>query len=343
MNVFIDLHHGGLYESLRLLFEKRLNWNLYRPIGMDWFDNGFWKIGDPYPNPRDTAEQFLRTDNKTWDPYKNLNADYSVEDGIYYVYDPVHEVHQKAISFEKFKEMDIDIVISTYEPHDEVYARLIREYKPKAKHIAQMGNIYQTTNVQNVMCSTAPYGVPIGKNVVFYHQEFDLDVFKYVPPIQRDVIRSFVNLHPESGFYDLYKNQLPEYIMESYGAGCPDGTVSGVKNIASKMQSSAFGWMIKPGGDGFGHVIHNWFASGRPVLIKGSQYRDKLAGELLIDGKTCIDLEASSFANTLVRIRYYSQPELHNQMCQNTINRFREIVNFDEEEKKIREFLARII
>ncbi len=342
-NVFCDFHHLGLWESLRLLFEKRLGWNLYRPIGEEWITSGYWKVAEPYGNRPETIKQYLSTEIHVWQSGVFLNGDYKLEDNIYYVYDPVHEVHQKAITLEQFKEMPIDIVISSISPHDISFAKLIQDFKPNAKHIAQMGNIYQQTDVKNVMCSTVPYTVPVDKNVVFYHQEFDLDIFKYEEPTKFRKIKNFVILNPASQIYDVYKSVLSEFDFKSYGASCPDGTITGVKNIAREMRNSTFGFHLKPGGDGYGHTIHNWFACGRPVITNKSDYVDKLAGQLLIDGKTYIDLETTSFQGNLNRIRYWSIPENHREMCENVHQRFKEIVNFDEEERAIRKFLEKII
>lgn len=343
MNIFSDLHHGDLFYSLQLLFEKRLGYNLYRPIGMDWFNHGYWDIGNPYPNPADTAKQYLGIDDRTWDPYKNLNADYHIEDGIYMVYDPVHNTHQKAITFQKFKDMQIDAVISSYPfGHDETYARLIKDHKPNAKQITQMGNIYQHTEVSNVLCSTLPY--PTDKHVVFYHQEFDLE--NYYPSISitpKKIIRSFVNLLPRSELFNGYSQYLSEFIFESYGAGNANGTISSDKEIANLMRDSMFGWHIKPGGDGFGHVIHNWYACGKPVITNGSDYQDKLAGQLLTHGITCIDLEQGNFEENVQRIKWFSQPDNYMYLALNAKTRFMQVVNYEEEAEKVKEFLSNLV
>ena len=343
MNVFVDKHHGALAESFRLLFEKRLGWTLLFPIGMEWFTQGFWKIGNPYPNPADTAKQYLGIDDRHWDQYKNLNGDFTIEDGIYNVYDPVHEIHQKAITLEKFKEMPIDIVISSIPAHDESFARLIREFKPNAKHIAHMGNIYQTTTVKNVMCSTVPYPTPPDQNVVFYHQEYSLDVFKYEKPLNTRKIVNFVNLHPAGDIYNQLKNALPDFEFKSYGAGCPDGTITGIKNIAKIMSESTFGFHVKPGGDGFGHILWNWAFCGRPIITNFSDYRDKLGGILLQDGKTALDLEDRDFTANINRIVYHSQPDIHKQMCDDMYNLAKQNCDFDKEEQSIRKFLTNLI
>jgi hypothetical protein len=342
MNVFCDRHHGDLTYSLQLLFEKRLGWNIYFPIGMDWFYKGFWDIGNPYPNPADTAKQYLGTDDRTWDAYKNLNADYKIEDGIYHVYDPVHRCHIKCITFEKFCELPIDIVISSYPfGHDQTYARLISEYKPQAKQIAQMGNIYQQTEVKNVMCSTLPY--PTDKHIVFYHQEFNLDVFRYEKPQNFRKITSFINLLPRVDLYEWAKLNLPDFEFKAYGASTPDGTISSDIGIADIMRQSTFGWHIKPKGDGFGHVIHNWYACGRPIITDIFDYQDKLAGQLLTDELTCIDIHGKSNEQILDRIKHFSQPRENHWMSFNAYNRFRCVVDYDKEFEDIKHFLENLV
>lgn len=343
MKVFADFHHTSLYKSLQLLFEKRLGWELYRPIGEDWAIQGYWKIAEPYGNDPGTIRQFLGTDTHRWEQYTFLNGDYVLEDNVYHIYDPISKTHQKAITLDTFKEMKFDIILSSYQPHDETFALLREKYQPQAKHIAQMGNIYQTTSVKNVMCSTVEYPVPPDTNVVFYHQEFDTNIFQYKKPENRTQITSFVNLHPASNIYDVYKNNLPEFTFNAYGALCPDGTITGEQNIADIMSNSAFGFHVKPRGDGFGHVLWNWYACGRPVITHGSDYADKLGGKLLEDGKTCINLEFSDFEGNLKKIRYWSLPENHNEMCQNAYNKFTQECNFDEEFERIKIFLSNMI
>lgn len=342
VNVFADFHHSDLYYSLQLLFEKRLGFNLYRPIGNEWFAEGYWKIAEPYGNHPDTVKQFLGIGNMAWDQYENLNGNYVLEDGVYRVFDPVHEVHNKAITLAKFKEMDISIIIASVPYHWIAYRKLRDAYKPEAALICHMGNIVWKArgDIENLMASTAPFPTP-GINAVFYHQEFPLEIFQYKPPTGGKNITSFVNLLPKAWAYERYKNSLPQFNFRAYGAGCPDGTITGLKNIAKIMQESAFGWHVKPGGDGFGHIMHNWYACGRPVITDRSDYADKLAGKLLVDDKTCIDLEAGSPAQNAERIKYWSEPENHAQMCENAHARFKRHVDFDREFEAVRSFLAR--
>jgi hypothetical protein len=122
-----------------------------------------------------------------------------------------------------------------------------------------------------------------------------------------------------------------------------DGIISGEEKIADIMSKSTFGFHVKPDGDGFGHLIHNWYACGRPVITNGSDYRDKLAGLLLEDGVTCIDLQKRNTQANINYIREMSKPENHMKLCQNSFKRFKEIVDFHEEEIAIKDFLDNLI
>jgi hypothetical protein len=68
-NVFTDFHHASLLQSFILLFEKRLGGNVFRPIGMEWAEKGFWKI---YDHPA-TREQYLGLNGATPDGTPRLN------------------------------------------------------------------------------------------------------------------------------------------------------------------------------------------------------------------------------------------------------------------------------
>ena len=74
---------------------------------------------------------FSSYDQLLFDMQMLEDGDYVENDGIYQVWDPTHSCHQKAITLEKFKEMDIDIVISSIADHDISFAKLIADFKPK--------------------------------------------------------------------------------------------------------------------------------------------------------------------------------------------------------------------
>lgn len=343
MKIFADFHHAGLYASMKYLFEDRLGHELYRPIGEEWFKEGYWKIAEPYNNNPATIKQYLSLDNaRPKDGTPKLNTiKGEPRDGIYRVWDSVHDYHQKAIQLETFMSMNIDVVIASIPAHIAAYKRLIREYNPNAKLIYQIGNIgWMDTvpweEVDNIMASVAPFEIPKEKNVVFYRQEFDLNVFSRRPLPHTNKIISFVNLLPQPEKWESLKRELPEYEYAAHGISAPDGIKTTIQEVANTMASARFGYHNKPYGDGYGHIIHNWFAIGRPVIVNLSDYKDKLAGELLIENETCINLDRGipyvvDIINNMTELEY-------TDMYASTKLAFRK-VDFGKDAKNVRAFL----
>lgn len=350
MNVLADFHHHDLYYSLQLLFEKRLGWNLYRPIGVEWHDQGYWT----YAHQADTVKQFLGLD-QTFIPSDGtpaLNQIDREENGIYYIRDTVHDSIEKAITLEKFSSMQFDIVIASVPDHFTAFDKLVKERNPNAKLICHFGNILWNIAdypYKNIMASIAPQPVPDNYNVVFYHQEFDLNVYSYQPPKEGEKyksVRSFVNCLPnifteDYKVYNQLKELLPDFEFKSYGGSCDNGSLGVDRQIAREMQTAGFGFHCKTNGDGYGHVIHNWFAVGKPVITRGSDYVGKLAGDLLEDGKTCFDIERHSLEEIADTIKNMSNYR-YKQMCENVRTRFELMVDFDDEFEEIKEFLDKL-
>ena len=327
-NVFADYHHGGLTKSLEFLFEKRLGYSLYRPVGLEWFPKR-WKIAAPYDDDIRTATQYL-----------SLRGNEPV--GDHYEFDGM-----KGLSLEQFKAMDIDIVIASIPDHLPVYRKLIDDFHPKAKLIFQMGNEFSVdfSLAKNILSSTAKFDVPSDVNAVFYHQEFDLKEFSYTPPKESNLVRSFVHClgQGENHFakdwtdFKTLEKALPELKFESYGSLCRDGIVS--KGMAERIRECKLGVMFKDGGDGFGHAIHQWFAMGRPPIVKKSQYKGKLAEELMTKD-TCIDFD-EGVEKCVERLKMSQEEYL--KMCNNAHKIFIEKVDFDKEAETIRQFLDRLV
>lgn len=339
MNVLVDYHHGNLYYSLYLLLEKRLGYKMFRPIGKDWLYNGYFRVAEPYGNPDDTVNQFLGTEDKEWNALTALNGGYRLKDDIYYIYDKENNIEHRAISFKKFKEIQFDLIVSSHPLHNN-WEELLH-FQPQAKYIAQLGNEGQKTNTKYVLSSISDFVPNEDQKVYNYHQEFDLTDYYYSTPTNSKKITSFVVSLPEPETFEMYKNALLEFEFKAYGVGSPDGTVHG-GDIPQMMRESMFGWHIKPF-DGYGHVIHKWFAVGRPVITRGSYYVGKKAGPLLEDGVTCIDLDKHTVEENVELIKYFSKPDNYRKMCENVINRFNKIVDFEREGREIRRFVKTII
>lgn len=333
MKVFVDYHHGDLYHSLHLLFEKRLGWELYRPIGKDWHTRGFWRYSD---NPA-TINQYL-----------GMHQASKEIDGVHYCTDINHATVHKAITPEKFMSMDIDMIIASVVNHERAFYEMSK-HKPNCKFIRHEGNniaVIDWSIVKNLIASTSPITTPTGVNAVFYHQEFETTIYSFIQKINSNQITNLMNCLPHSPDYPVwgqYKELLPEFDFKMYGILGTDGIISGIRNIAHEIQSSKFIWHLKSQGDGFGHTIHNAYACGRPCIVKKGYYAGRLAEPLLINGVTCIDLDQDTVKGNVDRIRYFSRPDVHEEMCIQCHELFKEVVNFDAEFEEIKKFLERLI
>lgn len=344
--VFADMHNLGLFHSLQLLFENRLGGKLYRPIGIEWFDGGFFKLAESYGNNPATVAQFLEVNSIPKDGTQPLNETTEVHSGIYEFTDLSNQTTNKGITFEAFKNTKFDIIIASIPDHIKPFQELIKKYQPQAKFIFQMGNIYwdkivNFNDIPNVMASVAKFDLPASCNSIFYHQEFETEIFCPQNKKPKKEMVSFVNCMPQMGTIGTYmslKATLPEYNFLSYGISCDNGIITGTQNIANIMNQSYMGVHLKSNGDGFGHILYNWFACGKPVIINGNDYKDKLGNELLIDGETCIDADLHSIPEVIESIRKLT-PIKYEWMCQQALQIFKDKVNYDEEEKKMRVFI----
>lgn len=333
MKVFADFHHDDLFHSLHLLFEKRLGWELYAPCGPEWYTQGYWAYSH---EPRVISEMLV--EKKYWYTGRGYSE----------VENPCHERNLMALTLDEFKAMDIDIVISSVPEHFWIYRKLIKDFKPKAKFVQQVGNEWPKFDYslpKNVMVSCAPFDIPKYVNTVFYHQEFDLDLFKAVPGDPKKPIKSFVNDLPnlkDWGLFQKYEKRLTLWEWKSYGLGCRDGNIRPLKKLVKEMQDSSFIFHAKSLGDGFGHIIHNIFALGRPAIVRSKWYKSRAARQLMIDGVTCIDLDAHLFWQNCKLIEVCSRPEKYYQMCLDARQRFDDVVNFDAEFEEIKKFLGRL-
>lgn len=344
MRVLTDFHHSGLLHSLIMLFEDRLGYEVYRPIGMEWADEGFWKVFD---HPA-TQQQYLTLapGYRPEDGTRPLNQIVAKPlPGVYYCQDIDSGYYNKAITLPAFKELDFDIVIASLPQHIEPFKRLIELYNPKAKLIYQVGNQWDGIHADNVMASANLHDVPEDVNYVEYHQEFDLALFTPERVFQKRTIKSFMNC-PE-GFFDYplllnIESKLQGWNLNIHGAQSRDGPLHGAKEVAEAMRLSQFVWHVKAGGDGYGHILFNTAACGVPCIVKKSYYNGKLGEKLLIDGVTCIDIDDLTLDEIVEHIKYWSEPERYADMCDKVYQNFTEQVNFNQDEKKIREFLDRL-
>lgn len=335
MKIFADLHHAGLYASLKYLFEDRLGYELYRPIGMEWYDKGYWKLAGYYNNAPQTIHQYL-----------SINPLLSADKGYYELEDSAHHITTKGLTWAQFLNTEIDVMIASIPEHIECYLEVVQKYKAKAKFVYQIGNVGWHTiipwdKLNNVMASVKTFEVPEGKNAVFYRQEFDLAPFSIKAKVENK-IASFVNCMPQKEKFERLKGLLPDYKFQAHGIDGHDGVISGLENIAKVMRSCKFGYHNKPEGDGYGHIIHNWFAAGVPIIVNMKDYENKLAGEMLKDMDTCIDMSDGNVDRVAGIVRELNDNDYYT-MCKNVKNVFENTVDFRRDAISVDKFLARLI
>lgn len=354
MTILADLHHSGLFYSLHALFEKRLGHKLFRPIGLEWFDRGFWDIAKPYNNNIDTVKQYLSmrdTGERDGSPPFNQVVGRNPFKPYYTIYDQFYDYHQKAISFGQFLEMDIDVIVASVPDHWITYKKLRDQFKPKAKLICHMGNMFneiqqaiQEGVVENLLASTIEFKLPKPINSVFYYQEMPIpEIEPRLTTTDKPKISSYAHVLPKPELFQQYKEALPDYEWRAYGATCPDGWMQSITDLYKNMQESSFVYHVKPGGDGFGWNFFSAFMNGRPILTTYSDYKNKLGGLLFEDGKTGIDLELRSFDDNVKLIKDIIGSNRLVEMQSECKKRFDQLVNYDNEQKKIEGFLANLI
>ena len=341
MKIFTDLHHTDLAYSLYLLLEKRLKHQLFRPIGMEWFTEGYWKINDLEA----TARQYLEVGSKPDDGTNPLNDIYNDRNEYCEVHDPHNNYLQRAITLDVFKRTEFDVIIASVPQHVKPFQELIEKYQPKAKLVFQMGNHFDIhgLGIKNLMASTIPF--PFCGNEVFYHQEFSTEVFSPSSDKPKKQIVSFINCLRQNGgmqnYYEL-KNLMWDYEFFSFGGQCDDGGISNTRDISQIMRESAFGFHCKWGADGYGHILHNFFACGTPVIVNYKDYKDKLGGKLLIPDETCIVAEIGDNMEKVAEKIHNLSPLQYEWMRQRTYDKFLETVDFEKDAEKVKKFLVRL-
>lgn len=328
VNILADYHHAALYESLALLFEDRFGWNLYRPVGQEWFTNRYWR--------------FINLDmDLDWPDFLAVGRPGREVGGHTEYPSEQYPRPMKGVTLAQAREMPWDFVVATVWQHQESFYRLATELG--ADFVHQIGNAFNEVDWR----IPAKYLIsanlaPQSPRAVIYHQEFDLRVFRYQPPDDSRRVANFslrfnwqANAH--AGF-QAAEILAPDFEWADYGTLY--GALTSQADVAREMSRQAFIWHDKPIGDGYGHVIHNAAAVGRPLIGHARHYRGRLAEPFWRDGETCIDLDRHSIQETVGLMReIMSNPARHRAMCEAMYETFRATVDFDEDARKVRALL----
>jgi len=310
MRILVDRHQADLFYALQLLFETQLGGTVFTPVGHEWFDEGYWQFGHEHLG-RALADQFLGLDAKYAECGCATNKHYQTRD-------PAHpERLIRCVTLEQFRAMsDWTHIVATVQDNQEGFHRLAGEVG--AKYVYQVGNTRQEVNWSLDPLALVSSEIPIVGRGVLMHQPFDHDtVFRYRDPDEaQGVISSFVNLMPRLAEWPIAAGLLAQLPFPSriYGIDGPDGNLHPVDAIAEAMAQSAFALHLKPTGDGFGHVIHNWAAVGRPLVGRASYYRGQMAERFWQDGVTSIDIDAPDAAERIIAV--WNDKPRYRAMCE---------------------------
>src|SRR3990167_1910234 len=330
MRALVDRHQADLFYALQLLLEDRLGIEVYTPIGYEWFDEGYWQFGHEHLG-RALADQYLGIDAK-YDRYGGPDDEYALwnafsrdhaaaGDGHYITHDPAHpERHIPCVTLAQFRQMGgWTHIVATVQDNQAGFARLAREVG--AKYVYQVGNTRQQVDWGLDPLAIVSSEVPIEGRGVRVHQPFDHETtFRYRDPAEAEpVISSFVNLMPRLDEWPIAADLLARLPFRSliYGIDGTDGNLHPVSEIAEAMARSAFALHLKVTGDGFGHVLHNWAAVGRPLVGRGRYYAGQLGERFWQDGVTSIDLDLRTPDESVALIReVWADKARYRGMCE---------------------------
>lgn len=317
MKVLADcVGHSDLYYSLYALFEKRLGMNLYRPIEEEgWSEKGIHTTA--IPDEEGVPE---------------------LVDGIYYVPMEMNYV-QRAITFNKFLDMDFDIIVTTTRSNEEPFYNMIKSHQLNVKFIRQISNIHETpTHSKNVLLGMLT-PMPENINYLNYHPEH-YEGYCYTTPSNHNTIKNFANYLPsytdDINLWGNLKASLPDFVFKMHGEAGTDNPVQHWL-MPESMKRSAFIWHIKPHGGG-GFVARQALACGRPCIVKKTycNIHHELADKLFKDGTNCIDFDLRTFDENVKLIKEWSEPDAHIERCKVVAETFKKDVNFADEAQKIK-------
>lgn len=332
MKILTNKHNPELHWSLDILFQQRMGHELFIPRGMEWYDQGYYKM----------HKHLLRKDPERW-MAKRCLVDSFYGDLPEMAFRGCKDYPKvKTLTLDQFKEANIDLVVCTNRENEEPLYRL-KGFNPKLKFIRQVGNRFDIVNSKLypscMFSDKESFEMSDCPNKILYHQEFPLDIFKYQPPMNTNNIYAFQhNLEDYEEAYDLWQEherKFSEYDFKKFGRGDHSDYIWPKRKVAAKMREASFIWQIKEW-EGYSHVIHNSFALGRPMILRRSDIIGKTF-EPLCDETTCV------FTDQIERIRDYNTVEKLNELSTIVYERFKEVVNFDQEFVKIVEFLGRAL
>lgn len=342
--VICDIHHASLFQSLLYLFEKRLGFEVCRPFGRDWWEEGYVR----YPHETDASGPTELATTAILGPSEAESLD---PDKIF----TSSQKMGRTITLEEAKDRsdEIKYMVASLYATEESFAHFIADCcSRKTILVRQVGNPNEPVRyTRHALCSdTWTYDrIKDSHHAILYHQEFSTDIFKYVPidlSRKQKNIKTYVNYIHDNRQLRLWYRQFKQLVSSDkikcweHGMHGEDGEFHDLREIAKSMATADL--VLSPKNwDGFGHCVHNAYAIGRPVISRVGDYAGKIA-EVLMEDMVSSVLLTGDWKRDKQKVEYALRDEILPVMCWNARNMFELHVNFDEEEKAIRAWLSEI-
>jgi hypothetical protein len=313
MKILCDFHHRQLWKSMQLLLVDRLGYELYRPKGMEWFEQGYWQH-EKFFRGDDLAKHFL------------LHEDLGSE----------------AITVEEARDIDIDWMVATV-PGNVLGFRDFAD-ESGAKLAQQVGNnehFVPWTDVDVVLDSTlhTPASNFTGK-YVRYNQEIDrryLDLW----PVYGGTVSSFLNVwHRDQAGLEFFDRVAAEFPGRFRLYGDHGQILAGDDEVIPALAETSIVWHTKRIGDGWGHTLHSSMAARRPIISVNSFYKDMRGEALLKDNPGVLNIEGMDISDVVKNIRWIlDSPDDIDRMGMANRERFNEVVNYEADAQAVKEAL----
>lgn len=272
MNLISDFHHPGLFHSHRLMMERRLGWNLYRMIGMEFFDEWYWQFERSWAQDR-YAKMFLpleETDVLVGDHYERPDAQHPGETF-------------KMLTLEQARDLAKGPdwgIMATVPDNQGGFHKFAKEQE--IKFINQVGNAehFIRWDLDPLGLVSTSHYIPPKARAIRYDQELDLSLYRNTPVPVGGPVASFILVwHSGANNLSLFQqvaesmgNSRKMILYGEAGTMLPTST-----EVAQKMIETALVWHTKDIGDGYGQVIHATGAVGRPLFGIKNYYLNKRA------------------------------------------------------------------
>ena len=336
MKILIDFHHPTLWESYNLTFVDRMGWDIYRPLGMEYYQKGYWRhehfwAGDQF------AKMFL--------PHKETDV---LRDGYYERADPNNLGRTfKMVTVDQSYDIGFDWVISSVPGNQLGFAQLAGRLGAKAG--VQIGNNEHTLAwdlAELVLDSTSTHRAPVGhesKHIV-YDQEIDMSLYGrdyYVPPDKGPISSLLLVWHNDAAGLQFFKdvsNEFPEERFMLYGQSGKE--LFSNTQVATEMAKSSAIWHTKKIGDGWGHTVHSAAAMGKPIISNNSYYVGQKAYRILDGNAGVLDISNLDKHGVVQRIRRIDEDGMWMFMGELNRKRFNDVVDYDRDAKRIGEAMS---